>query len=329
MGRHLSLPRNCKPPSTKETSNLQKVSKREKKETYTPPPTRRYRRDTGADTRRGSVSGCETLPRNYRTRSSSASSTTKKDEQTKFVRMIMDEIIEEAGILPALRPELFTGLRTPTRGLLLFGPPGCGKTLLARAVASESESAFFNISASTLTSKFVGEGEKLVRALFTAARQTQPSIIFIDEFDSLRGQADDRVLVMGATNRPQDLDDAVLRRFTKRIYVRLPCTADRGRLVQQLLGQQYNELSEREMHQIAQLTSGYSGSDLAALARDAAYGPIRELKIDEVKSLDPVNLRKINMSDFLEAMKRIKKSVSPDSLVPYEAWNQKFGEGAA
>jgi len=127
----------------------------------------------------------------------------------------------------------------------------------------------------------------------------------------------------------KDLDDAVLRRFTKRIYVRLPCTADRGRLVQQLLGQQYNELSEREMHQIAQLTSGYSGSDLAALARDAAYGPIRELKIDEVKSLDPVNLRKINMSDFLEAMKRIKKSVSPDSLVPYEAWNQKFGEGAA
>merc|ERR1719153_1259003 len=374
--RHLSLPRNCKPPSTKETSNLQKVSKREKKETYTPPPTRRYRRDTGADTRRGSVSGCETLPRNYRTRSSSASSTTKKDEQTKFVRMIMDEIIEEAGgcsfsrvagqdlakqalqeavILPALRPELFTGLRTPTRGLLLFGPPGCGKTLLARAVASESESAFFNISASTLTSKFVGEGEKLVRALFTAARQTQPSIIFIDEidsllcerseseheasrrlkteflleFDGLRGQIGDRVLVMGATNRPQDLDDAVLRRFSKRIYVRLPCTADRSRLVQQLLGQQYNELSEREIHQIAQLASGYSGSDLAALARDAAYGPIRELKIDEVKSLDPVNLRKINMSDFLEAMKRIKKSVSPDSLVPYEAWNQKFGEGAA
>ena len=77
------------------------------------------------------------------------------------------------------------------------------------------------------------------------------------------------------TTFTQDLDDAVLRRFSKRIYVRLPCTADRSRLVQQLLGQQYNDLSEREVHQIAQLTSGYSGSDLAGLARDAAYGPIR------------------------------------------------------
>ena len=79
---------------------------------------------------------------------------------------------------------------------------------------------------------------------------------------------------------------------------------------------------------VAQLTAGYSGSDLASLARDAAYGPIRELKMDEVKSLDPVELRKVDMNDFLDSMKRMKKSVSPDSLAPFETWNHKFGEGS-
>merc|ERR1712062_348124 len=135
---------------------------------------------------------------------------------------------------------------------------------------------------------------------------------FLLEFDGLRGTADDKILVMGATNRPQDLDDAVLRRFSKRIYVRLPGKDARVQMLLKLLSKQYNDLSIHEVHQVAQLTAAYSGSDLASLARDAAYGPIRELKMDEVKSLDPVNLRKINMSDFLEAMKRIKKSASPD-----------------
>jgi len=366
--KHLSLPRNVKAPTQTESINLQKASRRDKGP-YTPQPVRKAHKRC--------MSGSDTLPRNHRVRTNSTPSisSSKRSENNKFMQVVMNEIIEDATIccfsevagqdsakqalqetviLPALRPELFTGLRTPTRGLLLFGPPGNGKTMLARAVASESDSAFFNISASTLTSKFVGEGEKLVRALFTAARQTQPSIIFIDEidsllcersdteheasrrlkteflleFDGLRSQADDKMLVMGATNRPQDLDDAVLRRFSKRIYVRLPSKDDRVQLLVHLLKQQYNDLTLHEIHQIGQLTHGYSGSDLANLARDAAYGPIRELRIDEVKSLDPVNIRKVDMSDFLESMKKMKKSVSPDSLVPYETWNHKFGEGS-
>jgi len=123
------------------------------------------------------------------------------------------------------------------------------------------------------------------------------------------------------------LDDAVLRRFSKRIYVKLPNKDDRVEILLKLLKQQYNDLSIHEVHQVAQLTAGFSGSDLTSLARDAAYGPIRELKMDEVKSLDPVELRKIDMNDFLDSMKKMKKSVSPDRLVPFETWNNKFGEG--
>ena len=123
------------------------------------------------------------------------------------------------------------------------------------------------------------------------------------------------------------MDDAVLRRFSKRIYVKLPNKDDRVEILLKLLKQQYNDLSIHEVHQVAQLTAGFSGSDLTSLARDAAYGPIRELKMDEVKSLDPVELRKIDMNDFLDSMKKMKKSVSPDRLVPFETWNNKFGEG--
>ncbi|XP_063161956.1 spastin isoform X2 [Candoia aspera] len=262
------------------------------------------------------------------------------------------QALQEIVILPSLRPELFTGLRAPARGLLLFGPPGNGKTMLAKAVAAESNSTFFSISAASLTSKYVGEGEKLVRALFAVARELQPSIIFIDEVDSLlcerregehdasrrlktefliefdgvQSSGEDRILVMGATNRPQELDDAVLRRFTKRVYISLPSEETRLLLLKNLLSKQGNPLTQKELAQLARMTDGYSGSDLTALAKDAALGPIRELKPEQVKNMSASEMRNIRLSDFDESLKKIKCSLSPQTLDAYIRWNKAFGD---
>uniref|UniRef100_A0A2I3HLN0 Spastin n=1 Tax=Nomascus leucogenys TaxID=61853 RepID=A0A2I3HLN0_NOMLE len=259
------------------------------------------------------------------------------------------QALQEIVILPSLRPELFTGLRAPARGLLLFGPPGNGKTMLAKAVAAESNATFFNISAASLTSKYVGEGEKLVRALFAVARELQPSIIFIDEVDSLlcerregehdasrrlktefliefdgvQSAGDDRVLVMGATNRPQELDEAVLRRFIKRVYVSLP-NEESKTLSQKKKGGW--EIICCFFLAFLRMTDGYSGSDLTALAKDAALGPIRELKPEQVKNMSASEMRNIRLSDFTESLKKIKRSVSPQTLEAYIRWNKDFGD---
>lgn len=265
------------------------------------------------------------------------------------------QVLQEIVILPALRPELFTGLRTPARGLLLFGPPGNGKTMLAKAVAAEANTTFFNISAASLTSKYVGEGEKLVRALFSVARELQPSIIFIDEVDSLlcerrEGEHDasrrlkteflvqfdgvqsggaDRVLVMGATNRPQELDEAVLRRFAKRVFVDLPDQQTRFKLLNNLLLKHGSSLTERELSHLARMTDGYSGSDLTSLAKDAALGPIRELHPEQVKNVEVSQVRNISFHDFMDSLQKIRSSIGPQTLDLYIRWNRDFGDTSA
>uniref|UniRef100_A0A8K9WYB5 microtubule-severing ATPase n=1 Tax=Oncorhynchus mykiss TaxID=8022 RepID=A0A8K9WYB5_ONCMY len=259
------------------------------------------------------------------------------------------QALQEIVILPALRPELFTGLRSPARGLLLFGPPGNGKTMLAKAVAMESHATFFNISASSLTSKWVGEGEKLVRALFAVARELQPAIIFIDEIDSLlcerrEGEHDasrrlktefliqfdgvqsegaERVLVMGATNRPQELDEAVLRYWTQHTQ------ETRFKLLKNLLGKHGHPLNQKELAHLAKMTGGYSGSDLTSLAKDAALGPIRELGPEQVKNMAASDMRNIRCKDFEDSLKRIKPSVSPTTLDLYVRWNTDYGDTTA
>ncbi|TKR86464.1 hypothetical protein L596_011054 [Steinernema carpocapsae] len=246
--------------------------------------------------------------------------------------------LEEAVILPALNPQLFSGLRQPVRGILLFGPPGNGKTMLAKAVATESKSTFFNISAASLTSKWVGDAEKTIRCLFQIARNAQPSIIFIDEVDSMlcersdketevsrrmkteflvqldgcRSIESERVLVMAATNRPFDLDDGILRRFPKRILIDMPDEIGRTALIDVVLRkhQSRNVLSQYDMSQLARLTEGYSNADLMALCREAAMVQIRHLSRNQLMKTTESQIREISYIDFLEALQAIKPSVN-------------------
>uniref|UniRef100_A0A671SE28 microtubule-severing ATPase n=1 Tax=Sinocyclocheilus anshuiensis TaxID=1608454 RepID=A0A671SE28_9TELE len=236
------------------------------------------------------------------------------------------QALQEIVILPALRPELFTGLRAPARGLLLFGPPGNGKTMLAKAVAMESNATFFNISAASLTSKYVGEGEKLVRALFAVARELQPSIIFIDEIDSLlcerrEGEHDASRRLKTEFLIEFDGVSVILRWFL--------IWKTRLKLLKNLLGKHRNALSQKELSQLARMTEGYSGSDLTSLAKDAALGPIRELRPEQVRNIPASEMRDICFSDFEDSLKRIKRSVSPQTLDQYVRWNRQYGDTTA
>ncbi|XP_020588987.1 spastin [Phalaenopsis equestris] len=256
----------------------------------------------------------------------------------------------EMVILPTKRRDLFTGLRKPPRGLLLFGPPGNGKTMLAKAVASESKATFFNVSASSLTSKWVGEAEKLVRTLFMVAVSKQPSVIFMDEIDSLlstrltnendasrrlkseflvqfdgvTSNQSDLVIVIGATNKPQELDDAVLRRLVKRIYIPLPDQSVRRLLFKNKLKGQAFSLPDGDLDRLVRETEGYSGSDLQALCEEAAMMPIRELG-SKILTVQANQVRPLRYEDLKKAMDVIRPSLQKSRWEELEQWNIEFG----
>ena len=182
----------------------------------------------------------------------------------------------------------------------MYGPPGTGKTYLAKACATESDGTFFSISSSDLISKWVGESEKLIKNLFELARERKPSIIFIDEIDSLCGNRsdgeneasrrvkteflvqmqgvgkDDRgLLVLGATNIPWGLDPAVRRRFERRVYIPLPSLEARIHLLKLVMNKNSHSITPEQFEYLGNKTEGYSGADLSVLSRDACYEPLR------------------------------------------------------
>jgi len=294
--------------------------------------------------------------------------------------------LKEAVILPIKFPQLFTGKRTPWKGILLYGPPGTGKSYLAKAVATEANSTFFSVSSSDLVSKWMGESERLVKQLFQMARENKPAIIFVDEVDSLcgtRGEGeseaarrikteflvqmngvghdDTGVLVLGATNIPWQLDNAIKRRFEKRIYIPLPGPEARRRVFELNVGSTPNELVRDDYRTLADQTDGYSGSDVAIIVRDALMQPVRKLMAathfkpvvtpdepDKVKWTpcspgDPDAVEKtwtdvdsdellepaLRVNDFLMAVSKTRPTVSPDDIRKHEEWTNNSGDFGA
>ncbi|KAL4434129.1 hypothetical protein ABPG75_000570 [Micractinium tetrahymenae] len=352
------------------------------------------------------------------------------------------DLIQEVVVWPIKNPQLFTGARAPPKGILLFGPPGTGKTMLGKAIATNISAVFFSISASSLVSKWMGEGEKLVcawlecachlcdsttcraeaalqcntaavkcrclsctsrlcaacllvlpglaavpgrhacvpfcsvpqiflcphvpcpaqcqvRALFAVAAHVAPSVIFIDEVDSLLSarksdgehesmrrlkteiliqmegidpsRADRRVLLIGATNRPEELDEAARRRMPKQLYIPLPCADARRDLILRQLGPGgpiRAELSEDDLRKVVARTEGYSGSDMKMLIQEACQGPVRDaFKANgaALAGLTADELRPVVLRDFQMAARAQKASVEPVEIERYERYNEKHG----
>lgn len=258
-------------------------------------------------------------------------------------------------VIYTLRPEICKGLLSPWKSVLFYGPPGTGKTFLAKAVATECKRTFFNITSATITSRFLGESEKLVTFLFQLAEQMAPSTIFFDEIDSIASQrgtsnegesarrmkaqlltniegigssSSNDVFVMAATNFPWDLDEALLRRFQKRIYIPLPDEEGRKTILKMKMEEFTDDTFDFDGW--ANKLQGYSCADIANLCRDAAQ-MVFDRKTDMMDTQAFLDMQTIDAQvivsndDFKLAVAKRKSSVDPQTLANYEKWRDLKG----
>jgi len=289
-------------------------------------------------------------------------------------------LVKEAVVLPIKYPELFTGILQPWKGLLLFGPPGTGKTMLAKAVATECHTTFFNISASSIVSKWRGDSEKLVRVLFDLAKYHAPSTIFLDELEAIMSQRtsdgaehegsrrmktellvqldglsknQEHIFLLAASNLPWDLDTAMLRRLEKRILINLPDFKARKRMFEINLpngsvDSNNNTVVEGlDYDKLAEITEGYSGSDIKLVCKEAAMIPVRKIfnilenmneeesakltqnnsENDHESRIDITALKRepVQMKDVYQALSCTKPSCPTSLSEKYLEWQNNFG----